>query len=203
MRITIIKSDGVIGIDGRFTDVDLSSLPDNLRVVQWDGVHGHEEWVDKDNSDLTSISEYQSVVNLAISYLEEADFLSSGGKFDTLVNGVWVFDKGKKLEADLLAIDEEVKNADGLPFEYNGHTYYPDTEFIQGIFSVLPLMPSNYTETWKTAEKEADGISNVYVQLDKAGITGLALAYLQFKKGNWAAGEMQKQALKDAFLQEA
>ena len=106
----------------------------------------------------------------------------------------------KKLEADLLAIDKEVQEADKQPFDYAGDKYYPDTEFIQGIFSVLPLLPSNYTEEWKTAEKDTDGVKNKKVTLNKTGIQGLALAYLQFKKDNWKAGELKKDALKEAFL---
>lgn len=108
----------------------------------------------------------------------------------------------KKLESDLAAIDIQVKGADSQPFEYSGHTFYPDTEFIQGIFSMLPYLPDDYTEQWKTAEKQADGISNVYVTLDKTALAGLAAAYFQVKKNNWAAGEAAKQQLKDDFLGE-
>jgi len=106
----------------------------------------------------------------------------------------------RELEEALLAIDSEVQEADRQPFPYGGGLYYPDTEFIQGIFSVLPYLPVDYTETWKTAEKDTDGVKNKKVVLDKAGIVGLALAYLQFKKTNWAVGEAKKEQLKDAFL---
>ena len=113
----------------------------------------------------------------------------------------WILEaRIKKLDADLLAIDQEVSVADNQPFSFNGNLYYPDTEFIQGIFSVLPLLPSDYTEEWKTAEKDTDGVKNKKVILNKTGIQGLALAYLQFKKDNWKAGELKKNALKDAFL---
>jgi len=108
--------------------------------------------------------------------------------------------KVMKLETDLLLTDKEVQEADNQPFSFNGNLYYPDTEFIQGIFSVLPLLPSNYTEEWKTAEKDTDGVKNKKVTLNKTGIQGLALAYLQFKKDNWKAGELKKDALKEAFL---
>jgi len=104
-----------------------------------------------------------------------------------------------KLYKDLAIVDNEVKEADKLPFTFGSNTFYPDTEFIQGMFSVLPYLPSNYTERWKTADKEEDGVNNIYVTLDKAGIQGLALAYLQFKKTNWSVGESKKQVLKDAF----
>lgn len=102
----------------------------------------------------------------------------------------------------LSAIDLEVQEKQSLPFEFNGHNYYPDTEFIQGVFSALSILPSDYQEIWKTADKEADGITNVYVTLDKTGIAGLAAAYLSFRKGIWADGEEKKKLLKAQYLQE-
>lgn len=121
----------------------------------------------------------------------------------TLSNGTFSppqVDRTRVLEDSLALIDRQVEEADSKPFPYLGHNFYPDTEFIQGVYSVLPLLPSGYTETWKTADKMADGVSSVYITLDKAGIQGLALAYLQFKKGNWMAGEQRKQTLKNEFL---
>lgn len=102
----------------------------------------------------------------------------------------------------LSAIDQEVLEKQSLPFEFNGHNYYPDTEFIQGVFSALSILPDNYTETWKTADKAANGIDNIYVTLDKTGIAGLAVAYFSLRKGIWAEGEEKKKLLKAQYLQE-
>lgn len=108
--------------------------------------------------------------------------------------------KDETLFSGLQAIDDEVSLAQQQPFPFNGHLFYPDTEFIQGVFSALNVLPANYQETWKTADKEADGVTNIYVTLDKAGIAGLAVAYLQFKKTTWSAGEEKKKLLKAAYL---
>lgn len=110
--------------------------------------------------------------------------------------------KDENLFNGLQAIDKEVLEKQALPFEFNGHNYYPDTEFIQGIFSALSILPANYTEVWKTADKAANGVDNIYVTLDKAGIAGLAVAYLSFRKKIWAEGEEKKKLLKAQYLQE-
>jgi len=63
MKFTIIRPDGIVGVDGEFLKVDLALTSDKLRVVQWDGESGHEEWTDKPNTELTSLDPYQHIVN--------------------------------------------------------------------------------------------------------------------------------------------
>lgn len=104
--------------------------------------------------------------------------------------------KSSAFKNKLSEIDSEVKSKASSPFTWNGNTWYPDVETIQGLYSVLPLLPEDYTEVWKTADLDQDGINNVYVTLDKAGVTSLALSLLTHKKSWWAAGEQKKLALK-------
>jgi hypothetical protein len=63
MRVTIIRDDGVVGVDGVFRKVDLAALPDGVRAVQWSGAAGHVEFADMRNADITSISEFQSSID--------------------------------------------------------------------------------------------------------------------------------------------
>jgi hypothetical protein len=63
------------------------------------------------------------------------------------------------------------------------------------VFSASSLLPDTWSMSWKTADKP-DGINNVYVTLDKAGIAGLAMAALERKSGVWAAGDELKKAVK-------
>lgn len=44
MRITIVKDDDVVGIDGEFYTVDCSSLPADFHALQWDGGWGDIEY---------------------------------------------------------------------------------------------------------------------------------------------------------------
>lgn len=100
------------------------------------------------------------------------------------------------LSRKLAEIDIAVLQHVGTTFPYMGHNFYVDVEFIQGVYTALPVLPEDYTETWKTSDVQEDGITNIYVTLDKAGITGLAIALLQHKKTWWDAGEQQKQVVK-------
>src|SRR5437868_1041525 len=46
MRITIIRDDSVVGVDGIFRRIDLSAMPAGIRAVQWNRVTGHIEYDD-------------------------------------------------------------------------------------------------------------------------------------------------------------
>jgi hypothetical protein len=63
MRVTINRVDGLVGIEGMFKALDLSSLPSNLRVVQWNGSSGHVEWTDQNNTTISSFADYQQYID--------------------------------------------------------------------------------------------------------------------------------------------
>lgn len=65
MRLTIIKDDGVVGVDGVFKTVDLSGLDAAIRAVQWDGTTGHLEFYDDQLANLLigDITAYQPFVD--------------------------------------------------------------------------------------------------------------------------------------------
>lgn len=58
MRLTIIRDDGIVGVDGVFREVDLSSLDANIHAVQWDGAMGHVEY--KEPKSEEPISSYKA-----------------------------------------------------------------------------------------------------------------------------------------------
>lgn len=64
MRVTIIRDDSVVGVDGLFRQVDLSELPQGIRAVQWNGTVGHIEYDDAANTVLDSITEFQPFIDL-------------------------------------------------------------------------------------------------------------------------------------------
>lgn len=63
MRLTIIRDDGVCGVDGAFKMIDLSELPAGVRAVQWDGTTGHVEYYASANSSITNIAVYQIFID--------------------------------------------------------------------------------------------------------------------------------------------
>lgn len=66
MRVTIIRDDGVVGVDGVFRNVDVSAMPEGVRVMQWDGAKGHVEFYDYNvpNEAIDTIEAIQSFIDL-------------------------------------------------------------------------------------------------------------------------------------------
>lgn len=66
MRVTVIKDDGVVGVDGVFRAVDLSAMEVGVRAIQWDGSAGHKEFTDniQPNADINTIAAVQSFIDL-------------------------------------------------------------------------------------------------------------------------------------------
>lgn len=71
MRLTIIKSDNVVGVDGEFLTVDCSALPVNFHALQWEGPEngvggeGEAEWSGDPkpaNTAVVDLGEYYSCV---------------------------------------------------------------------------------------------------------------------------------------------
>lgn len=44
MRLTIIRDDNAVYIDGRCLTIDCTALPESVRAVQWEGTSGHIEF---------------------------------------------------------------------------------------------------------------------------------------------------------------
>jgi len=65
MQLTIIKPDQVVIKDGRLiSPIDMSSMPDGVRVVQWLETIGHEEMEDFSNRTLYDLAPYQTIITL-------------------------------------------------------------------------------------------------------------------------------------------
>lgn len=82
MRVTIIRDDGVVGIDGLFRQVDLSALPPEIRAVQWSGVSGHIEYDNAANTSLQTITDFQWIVDrwIAAAPQPSAPFTTHGSR---------------------------------------------------------------------------------------------------------------------------
>jgi hypothetical protein len=68
-RLTIIKSDNLVGIDGQSSNVDCSSLPENFHALQWNQNEsiGEIEWNGNPrpgNTIITELGEYDVFVDL-------------------------------------------------------------------------------------------------------------------------------------------
>lgn len=76
MKLTIIKSDGAVYKDGfSYSRLDLSSVPNNVHALQWNGTKGFIEFVEDSNLNKQSnevIEELPSWALDAISKWDEA-----------------------------------------------------------------------------------------------------------------------------------
>ena len=65
MRVTIVRDDGVVGVNGTFRSVDMSGLPAGVRALQWDGAinKGHLEYDDATNAEISSITPFQVFID--------------------------------------------------------------------------------------------------------------------------------------------
>ena len=62
MKVTIIRDDGVVGVDGEFRTVDLSALDPAIHALHWDSVvgEGEVEYVSpRRNEEITDFTPYQ------------------------------------------------------------------------------------------------------------------------------------------------
>lgn len=66
MRVTVIKDDNIIGVDGEFRPVTVTGMPEGVRVIQWDGEKGEMEYYDNatPNSRIDTIDAIQSFIDL-------------------------------------------------------------------------------------------------------------------------------------------
>ena len=59
MRVTMIRDDNIITINGRTITVDLSEIPTNIHAVQWYGESGHIERQGQPNQAINSLNDFQ------------------------------------------------------------------------------------------------------------------------------------------------
>lgn len=71
MKVTIVAIDGRVSVNGHSNDVDCSSLPDDIDVIQWYGTFGEIEYATdlqtgqrKHNEKITDFTPYQHMLDL-------------------------------------------------------------------------------------------------------------------------------------------
>ena len=100
------------------------------------------------------------------------------------------------LKSKLAEVDAALAALQSGTFAYLGHNYYIDPVIITGQTVGVSLLPGSYTRVWKTADKAADGVSNIYVTLDKAGILAMAAACMAAWGDNWDRADAVKKEIK-------
>lgn len=163
MKISLINEDSNIGVDHVFFEFTNDTLPDNLRVVQWDTEtnSGESEWTNKDNESLTSFP-YPELLEWAISEKDTYD--------NRLVDPYYGLTEAEEFEAKSfdkkIYVDNLVSSGRQENFLYDSHYFYVnDDQIIRDIHPrqtmCLTLDPS-YSFDWVTADRNEDGTSIRY-----------------------------------------
>lgn len=104
-----------------------------------------------------------------------------------------------ELEHKLKRVDRAVaEERDNGTFSLDGNNFYIDLVTIPGMFMALPYLPSSYTVEWKTADKEQNGIDNVYITVNPAKISAMYLAQMAAILAIWKEGDKKKKEIKKA-----
>lgn len=74
MKLTIIRDMGLVHVDGRgHAELDMSSVPSNVRAVQWDNNSGEIEYTDRNNEPITSLPSWASDIATARKAIIDAE----------------------------------------------------------------------------------------------------------------------------------
>lgn len=84
MRVTVVKPDGVVCIDGLcFGEIDMTSVPPDVVALQWYETYGDQESINPitkrmENTIINSLDGYENVIAQWEQKKAEHDALSSG-----------------------------------------------------------------------------------------------------------------------------
>lgn len=96
----------------------------------------------------------------------------------------------------LTDIDNIVAGMQKENFEYNGVKFYVDADFIHKTRTRMDSLPDQAVIIWKSADKLADGITNVEVSFTKPEFIALSDALYDKAANEWYMGEELKKHLK-------
>lgn len=140
MRITLIPSDGMVGINGEFRAIP--SLAQNfptIHAVQWYGSEGHIEFNDgSPNESITDISSFQSAVDawnaLTPPPKTAAELLQDAKDGQTEI------------------IEAAYQSANSAPISFQGLMFQADAESVALMAQVATALPSDSSINWYDIE---------------------------------------------------
>jgi hypothetical protein len=176
MKYMIAKPDGMMGVDGVFYQIDMSSIPDTLRVVQWKGNTGHEEWTNKPNTTFNDYKKYEAVYNKWI----EADNKAKAKKADPYFE--MPDDEIKSHKIRLAKVEKEKSRLSGVLV---GSNWYPSDLYSRSIYTSALVLER--TITYKT-------LAGVSVSITPIILTAIVSAILDL---DLSLNTIEEQHLKD------
>lgn len=108
----------------------------------------------------------------------------------------WIGNKADALTEKLSKIDSLVGEFQADLFEFAGHKFYPDERSIEGHFVTLNMLPADYETKWKSADKEPDGVTNIYPTMTNTEFAQFAMTLKLRQKAMWDVGDGHKKQVK-------
>lgn len=200
MKLTIIPSDQFVAVDGYgIGGIDMAGMPEDVHAVQFDGGLGEVEIVGGDNQPITSIEVFQPIIDRYHAAKHEIEQRAINPFYGMTAEQA----VAKALETKLAQIDAIVQGAQSGNFTYQGKTFYSDPDFIHKTLTRIERLPDEHQLIWKTADKQPDGLNNIYVQMTKVEFQAFADFMYDYMAAFWFIGDAKKTQVKALFSQGA
>jgi len=202
MRVTIVRTDDLVIVNGLGRNIDCKSLPEDIHVVQWYDTQGEVEWRGENSGDVNlpidSLAPYQSLLD---AYEEQA-------REEAEAEEAMRNDPRLALDEMVLQVDQLNREKNLEDFTFEGHLYTSDAESIQGV----AIEASGMVQTepvpvpggvWKTAEYDEVTLAPVYIPLTCAEFALFKTTFFMRSSTNFGVKEFHKNNLKTLYTSEA
>ncbi len=148
------------------------------------------------NKEGTSVRQYPGtdITEGGYGWADYLEYVANGGLTDP-----WQT-KEQAFEDKLAEIDTQCNSNQHRDFVFNAVNFYADERSISAHFMTLSQLPSGYITTWKSSDKEADGVNNIYVDMDVDTFGAFSMAFKLRQKALWDYGDSMKVSLKTSYL---
>jgi len=183
MQLTINKPDQTVIKDGiGIAPIDMSGMPEDVRIVQWQDIKGHEELEDATNVTIYDITPYQFMIDrydAAADLIDnpppptpeesiEQNRLTAIDKRDTLMTNIVVHENLKLHGLPTVYKDDQILEMENqIRYMQTVAEYPPDTPFDFPVEPAPPTVPDSPTSTsidikYNQTDTEITGVIVVY-----------------------------------------
>ena len=197
MKIRVIPEDGYVLVDGVLHQgIEMDCVEEGVHMIFFDTDTGEsdvQKWVGGNfvNDTINSFNAYQPLLDQWNAKEQERIDRENDPFYGMTTQEARVH----ALETKLAEIDLETQSNLATNFTYANTEFYAAPKDVDFIMATLARSPST-TVVWKSASKEADGVTNKYVQFTPAEFKAFADALYDDRAVIWAQGDAKKGPVK-------
>jgi hypothetical protein len=163
MKFTVVAADGIMGVNGRFRQIDLSDLDAEIHAIQYDSVagYGHIEYrtdgagTRKPNANITSFAEYQRLLDRWVAAAPPEEVPEELKTLDMLRD-----EKNREINSARLEANRGTFQHDGLEFSCD-ELSRSDIDGINGRIANRGEFPEGWPGVWKSSDNQYYQITDV------------------------------------------